>query len=246
MNNKIIKKINDDVTLERSDQGLVNIHVKDKFYQRNPMYDRQFKYFFCNEEGKKYALRLINDLLMKRDEERFVSIEFVNTEFQSNDPKGKRCIVDFLVKTNSGEFVHIEVQLRLHKFIMERIFAYWHLINANLAKPQKGEDYSKCSKVVSILLSDDDLFIDQKYYRSFFLLPVTKDPITYEDLLPTDPSIIQECAKFGYVSVFEVNKFHDYMLKLSKEHDGDQSYIKALKRFEQWLLFFHQSRHLKS
>ena len=240
----VIKKINDDVTLERDEQGLVGIHVKDQgkdhVYCRNIMYDKQFKYFFCDPKGKKYALALINDLLMKSEEDKYVSLEYTKTEFESNLPDGKRCIVDFLVKTNAGDLVHIEVQLRLNEFLMKRMFTYWHVINANSAMPKEGEDYSKCSKVISILLTDQAVFDDDEdYYRSFFLIPVKKDPKTHEYILPKDVSIIQKSSEYGYVSVFEVNKFHDYMLKLSKEHGGNKSsYIKALNRLEKWLLWF--------
>ena len=244
MRNNLIKKINDQVMLERDEQGLVGIHVKDQgkdhVYRRNIMYDKQFKFFFCDPKGKKYALALINDLLMKSDEDKYVSLEYTKTEFESNLPDGKRCIVDFLVKTNAGDLVHIEVQLRLNEFLMKRMFTYWHVINANSAMPKEGEDYSKCSKVISILLTDQAIFDDDEdYYRSFFLIPVKKDPKTHEYILPKDVSIIQKSSEYGYVSVFEVNKFHDYMLKLSKEHGGNKSsYIKALNRLEKWLLWF--------
>ena len=87
-------------------------------------------------------------------------------------------------------------------------------------------------------MTDNDVYLDEDYFRSLFILPVKHDLKAHKNILPTDPSIIDLVEKYGYISIFEMNKFHKYMLKLNREHIEDKSYIKALDRIDQWLVYF--------
>ena len=236
----VLKKINDDVTIERENNGLVTINVKGTKYQRQPLHDRLFKYLFKSngKKGKQLALNMINDLLLREGSDRYVDLQYSDTEIPAQGPNAKNSIVDFLAKTSYGDWVHIEVQLRHREYLVDRVIHYWHKISAEKGAPEKGQSYSDCSRVISILLTDNDVYLDEDYFRSLFLLPVKHDLKAHENILPTDPSIIDLVEKYGYISIFEMNKFHKYMLKLSREHTEDKSYIKALDRINQWLVYF--------
>ena len=181
---------------------------------------------------------MINDLLLREGSDRYVDLQYCDTEIPAPGPNVKNSIVDFLVKTSYGDWVHIEVQLRHRAFLLDRVLYYWHKISAEMGAPDKGQSYSDCSRVISILLTDNEVYLDEDYFRSLFILPVKHDLKTRKNILPTDPSIIDLVEKYGYISIFEMNKFHKYMLKLSREHTEDKSYIKALDRINQWLVYF--------
>ena len=108
MCSNVLKKINNDVTIERENNGLVTINVKGTKYQRQPLHDRLFKYLFKSngKKGKQLALNMINDLLLREGSDRYVDLQYSDTEIPAQGPNVKNSIVDFLVKTSYGDWIH--------------------------------------------------------------------------------------------------------------------------------------------
>ena len=125
----------------------------------NRLNDVYFKFLLGTENRKSLTLSFINSILNRVDDNRFVNIEFVNTNLTAELEDEKIPIVDILAKTGTGEFINIEVQVAKQTFFRKRSLYYWSRLYGR--QLNVGKHYRKLKQTIMInLLSFDCLPYD--------------------------------------------------------------------------------------
>ena len=241
------EKLNSDSNSDK----YVNYLINGKQFRRNVLVDPMFKFLFIehldnknqNNMGNRVTLDLINALLMNFEEEKFVSIEFEKTELIPTNKEDKFCVVDFLARTKSDTYVHIEVQLKASinksQELIKRSQLYWHKIHAAYASKKGDKEYAKSARVITIVLVADKLFDDDIYYRTSSLI-YRQCTDENEQSLPR-PTIqdVKDSYQYGYIAYFELAKSTDAIEKLRRQYEseGKTAWLKGLKRLNKWLIY---------
>jgi predicted transposase/invertase (TIGR01784 family) len=95
----------------------------------------------------------------------FSEIAFLPTELLPEQRKGKKCILDMLIKTKSEYHINVEVQVAEAINILKRILYY----GARLAADQvnKGDDYILFNRTITIFILDFKLLDDAQFFHTF-------------------------------------------------------------------------------
>lgn len=85
--------------------------------------DFAFKYLLGTEENKSYLIRFLNDVLNPKP--KIKSVEIGNGENPGTFEGDKRSILDIRAKTDSGNYLNIELQVSGQQYIDKRMLYYW-------------------------------------------------------------------------------------------------------------------------
>ena len=147
-----------------------------KIENLNRMNDAFAKYIFAREERKDLTLALINSFFEFEGTAEIVNFEFKDRELDPDREKGKGVVLDVVGESSDGTVVNVEIQLEQFDFMDQRTLHYWaQLYHRRL---EKGEQYEKLARTVTINILDYNLFPDTEWpeYHSCFAVMNTKEP----------------------------------------------------------------------
>ena len=175
----------------------------------NRLNDVFFKALLGSEERKTLTLNFINAILNREGSNAFTSITFSDKEIVPPRIDGKLSFLDVLVKMDDGTRVHVEVQVLMDEYMVNRSLYYWGRIYSR--ELEKGVLYGDLRPVITINLLDFNQFPQYQTYINTY--HITNDDT--HDIL--------------------TNHLEMHFIELKKIHISD---IKKLKRSERWIAYF--------
>ena len=175
----------------------------------NRLNDVFFKALLGSEERKTLTLNFINAILNREGSNAFTSITFSDKEIVPPWIDGKLSFLDVLVKMDDGTRVHVEVQVLMDEYMVNRSLYYWGRIYSR--ELDKGDVYADLRPVITINLLDFNQFPQYDTYVNTY--HITNDDT--HDIL--------------------TNHLEMHFIELKKIHISD---IKKLKRSERWIAYF--------
>ena len=175
----------------------------------NRLNDVFFKALLGSEERKTLTLNFINAILNREGNNAFTSITFSDKESVPPRIDGKLSFLDVLVKMDDGTRVHVEVQVLMDEYMVNRSLYYWGRIYSR--ELEKGDLYGDLRPVITINLLDFNQFPQYQTYINTY--HITNDDT--HDIL--------------------TNHLEMHFIELKKIHISD---IKKLKRSERWIAYF--------
>ena len=175
----------------------------------NRLNDVFFKALLGSEERKTLTLNFINAILNREGSNAFTSVTFSDKEIVPPRIDGKLSFLDVLVKMDDGTRVHVEVQVLMDEYMVNRSLYYWGRIYSR--ELEKGDLYGDLRPVITINLLDFNQFPQyQTYINTYHIMnDDTHDILT--------------------------NHLEMHFIELKKIHISD---IKKLKRSERWIAYF--------
>ena len=121
-----------------------------------PTVDYAFKRVFGRQENTEILCSLLNAVLRRPPGQRIESVVILNPFLPQEVLDDKLSVLDIKARDESGRTFNVEMQIRLHHALRERVLYYW----AKLYTEQlsEGEDYAELRPTISVLLVDDILF----------------------------------------------------------------------------------------
>lgn len=94
------------------------------------MYDFVFKALFGREDktSRKLLINLLNDILSAKGEDTISSVTYLNPFNYKEYESDKLSILDIKAKTEKGEMVNIEVQVKQENDYRKRSLTYYYLM----------------------------------------------------------------------------------------------------------------------
>ena len=132
-----------------------------------PKVDVVSKFLFGTPRNA-HLLQAFLSAVLKKPVKKLEIRHFNDTHLEPHRVNDKNPIVDVKATLMDGTEIHIEVQLHFHKYLLERVTFY----NAKIVSSQlaRGENYGELRKVITILLSNDELFRESPAYHHTFSL----------------------------------------------------------------------------
>ena len=149
----------------------------------NPMYDFVFKALFGREDetSKELLIELLNDILRAKGEALIVSVEYLNPFNYKEHEFDKLSVLDIKAKTEKGERVNIEVQVKQEDNYRKRSLYYWAKTYAETIG--EGESYASLKKTIVIdIMSYNAINESEKLHTHFKLLEREENFTLTEDL----------------------------------------------------------------
>ena len=122
----------------------------------DPTIDYAFKRVFGRQENEESLCSLLNAVLRRPVGQRIESVVILNPFLPLEAFDDKLSVLDIKARDESGRMFNVEMQIRLHHALRERVLFYW----AKLYTEQlsEGEDYAALRPTISVLVVDDILF----------------------------------------------------------------------------------------
>lgn len=173
--------------------------------------DIVFKAFFGDERNISLLLHFLNAVL----NEQITSIKLSDPHLEITHLKDKISIMDVRVETENNEQINVEIQLRHHKAFEERMLMYWTKMYGS--QDIRGEEYTKLTRAIQIIISDFNMFPTKQTHRKFRLMDEV-DHVVFTD----------------HIEV--------HVLQLPKRKNKN---IKEATDLEKWLMFLKGDRKEK-
>ena len=208
----------------------------------NPMYDFVFKALFGREDevSKELLIELMNDILRAKGEDLIVSVEYLNPFNYKEHEFDKLSVLDIKAKTDKGERVNIEVQVKQDNNYRKRSLYYWAKTYAETIG--EGESYDSLKKTIVVnIMSYNAINESEKLHTHFKLLEREENFTLTEDLqihylelpkLPEDKEIEElEGVELWIAFLREAGK-EGNEVKLKKLKERSEVMTKAMESLE--------------
>ena len=208
----------------------------------NPMYDFVFKALFGREDevSKELLIELLNDILRAKGEDLIVSVEYLNPFNYKEHEFDKLSVLDIKAKTDKGERVNIEVQVKQDNNYRKRSLYYWAKTYAETIG--EGESYDSLKKTIVVnIMSYNAINESEKLHTHFKLLEREENFTLTEDLqihylelpkLPEDKEIEElEGVELWIAFLREAGK-EGNEVKLKKLKERSEVMTKAMESLE--------------
>ncbi len=118
----------------------------------DPTIDYAFKRVFGRQENEESLCSLLNAVLRRPVGQRIESVVILNPFLPLEAFDDKLSVLDIKARDESGRMFNVEMQIRLHHALRERVLFYW----AKLYTEQLS--YAALRPTISVLVVDDILF----------------------------------------------------------------------------------------
>jgi predicted transposase/invertase (TIGR01784 family) len=211
----------------------------------DPKLDLVFKKLFCLPENLPALLKFLNLIFADRGMPLVDDITIQNPQIDGDSLKDKSIALDIHAKSALGESLNIEIQLRSHAGLAERILYYWSRQYGS--QLQAGEDYNRLRRTVSIFLLDFDLTLQGKMHSVYGVLEKER----YEPLTEQLEIHLLELPKLKWDGQQQLNMLHNWLhflrgatieewIRMSKDDDELRKVMSTLESIskdrEMWLL----------
>lgn len=180
----------------------------------SPMYDFVFKALFGREDktSKKLLMELLNDILRDKGEDTITSITYLNPFNYKEFEADKLSILDIKAKTEKGDRVNIEIQVKAEDDYRKRSLYYWAKTYAE-AMEESGS-YSNLKKTIVINIMGYNIINESNKKHTHF-------------------KIIEKDENFTLTEDLQI-----HYLELPKLQEKP---IEALEGVELWIAFLRES-----
>jgi len=141
-----------------------------------------FRLFYADERNKEFLISLLKSML-KLPEDDYHEIEIADPHLLREFEEDKLAIIDVKLYTQTRKIVHIEIQLEIKAKaeLKKRIIFY----DSKLITEQigSGDDYDLIKKVISIVITDDNLISASPRYHHRFTLYDPEAKVEFSDIL---------------------------------------------------------------
>ncbi len=146
----------------------------------SPLVDIIFKAIFANPKNTDILSAFIKSVL-NIDDSDFDSLEITDTNLKAEEKDDKVGILDVKVYTKDGKIINVEVQVAPSSELRERIVFYTSkMITEQI---NKGDNYEKIKKVISIVILEFKLIKENTEYHNIFRLYDKDTQTTLTDVL---------------------------------------------------------------
>ena len=124
-----------------------------------------FRLFYGDERNQEFLIGLLKSMLRLPDDD-YHEIEIADPHLLREFEGDKLAVIDVKLHTKSKKIIHIEIQLKVTPELKNRIVFY----EAKLITEQigSGDDYDAIKKVISIIITDEDLIpVSPRYHHRF-------------------------------------------------------------------------------
>jgi len=139
-----------------------------------------FRLFFADERNIEFLTEFLKSVLQLPEDD-YEEIEISDPHLLREFDGDKLAIIDVKLRTKSKKIIHIEIQLKVSSEFKERIIYY----SSKLITEQigSGKDYDVIKKVISIVITEEELIENSKKYHHRFVLTDTETGIVFSDLM---------------------------------------------------------------
>jgi len=139
-----------------------------------------FRLFFADERNEEFLIGFLKSVL-RLPEDDYNAIEIVDPHLLREYDGDKLGIIDVKLRTKSRKVVHVEIQLSVTPDMRERIIFY----DAKLITEQigSGDEFSVIQKVISIVITDEQLIPDSPKYHHRFTFYDPEAGVELSDLI---------------------------------------------------------------
>ena len=142
--------------------------------------DIVFRLFFADEKNVDFLICFLKSVL-RLPEEEYKEIAIADPNLLPEYIGDKFAVIDIKLHTKSGKVIHIEIQLQVTRETRERIIFY----DAKLITEQlgSGEKYESIQKVISIVITDEELIKNSTRYHHRFTFYDSEACVEFSDIV---------------------------------------------------------------
>ena len=188
-----------------------------------PSIDFVFKKLFGAEESKESLISLLNAII--KSDSPIQDVEILNNDLNKEHNEGKFSRLDIKAKTDKGELINIEIQVKNEYNMIQRTLYYWSRIYTDQLSSTR--DYSELSRTICINILNFKLLDNDSYHNTYRLKELT----TNEELTDIEEIHFIELPKSKHVDKDEVLRNAKAQLyKISLDKDSIARYREFEKR----------------
>ena len=169
-----------------------------------PSMDFVFKRLFGAEESKDSLISLLNAII--KSDSPIKDIELKSPDLEKQHIGDKFCRLDIKAKTDKGELINVEIQVRDEYNMVQRTLYYWSKIYSD--QLGESENYKNLARTVCINILNFKLLDNDRYHNTYRLKEIT----TNEELTDIEEIHFIELPKSKEIKSEEVNNI-DSLLK---------------------------------
>ncbi|WP_415331602.1 Rpn family recombination-promoting nuclease/putative transposase [Clostridium perfringens] len=169
-----------------------------------PSMDFVFKRLFGAEESKDSLISLLNAII--KSDSPIKDIELKSPDLEKQHIGDKFCRLDIKAKTDKGEIINVEIQVRDEYNMVQRTLYYWSKIYSD--QLGASENYKNLARTVCINILNFKLLDNDRYHNTYRLKELT----TNEELTDIEEIHFIELPKSKEIKSEEVNNI-DSLLK---------------------------------
>ncbi|HAT4215973.1 TPA: Rpn family recombination-promoting nuclease/putative transposase [Clostridium perfringens] len=162
-----------------------------------PSMDFVFKRLFGAEESKDSLISLLNAII--ESDSPIKDVELKNTDLEKEHLGDKFCRLDIKAKTDKGELINIEIQVRDEYNMVQRTLYYWSKIYSD--QLGSAENYKDLARTVCINILNFKLLDNDRYHNAYRLKEIT----TNEELTDIEEIHFIELSKSKGINSEEVD-----------------------------------------
>ena len=166
--------------------------------------DFVFKRLFGAEESKDSLISLLNAII--KSDSPIKDIELKSPDLEKQHIGDKFCRLDIKAKTDKGEIINVEIQVRDEYNMVQRTLYYWSKIYSD--QLGESENYKNLARTVCINILNFKLLDNDRYHNTYRLKEIT----TNEELTDIEEIHFIELPKSKEIKSEEVNNI-DSLLK---------------------------------
>ncbi|MCX0356171.1 Rpn family recombination-promoting nuclease/putative transposase [Clostridium perfringens] len=169
-----------------------------------PSMDFVFKRLFGAEESKDSLISLLNAII--KSDSPIKNIELKSPDLEKQHIGDKFCRLDIKAKTDKGEIINVEIQVRDEYNMVQRTLYYWSKIYSD--QLGESENYKNLARTVCINILNFKLLDNDRYHNTYRLKELT----TNEELTDIEEIHFIELPKSKEIKSEEVDNI-DSLLK---------------------------------
>ena len=140
-----------------------------------------FRLFYADERNEEFLISLLKSIL-RLPEGDYDRIDIADPHLLREFDGDKLAIIDVKLYTKTRKIIHIEIQLKVTpEQLQKRVVLY----DAKLITEQvgSGDDYDSIQKVISIIITDENLLPGNDRYHHRFTLYDPEAKVEFSDIL---------------------------------------------------------------
>ncbi|MCL2187779.1 MAG: Rpn family recombination-promoting nuclease/putative transposase [Defluviitaleaceae bacterium] len=140
-----------------------------------------FRLFYADERNEEFLINFLKSILRLPDDD-YDRIDIADPHLLREFDGDKLAIIDVKLYTKTRKVIHIEIQLQvMPEQLQKRVILY----DAKLIAEQvgSGDDYDNIKKVISIIITDENLIPGNERYHHRFTLYDPEAGVEFSDIL---------------------------------------------------------------
>ncbi|WP_283685035.1 Rpn family recombination-promoting nuclease/putative transposase [Clostridium perfringens] len=192
-----------------------------------PSIDFVFKKLFGAEESKESLISLLNAII--KSDSPIKDVEILNNDLNKEHNEGKFSRLDIKAKTDKGELINIEIQVKNEYNMIQRTLYYWSRIYTDQLSSTR--DYSELVRTICINILNFKLLDNDRYHNTYRLKELT----TNEELTDIEEIHFIELPKSKHVDKDEVNNIDSLLKWIEFIKEPESETVKILETTDEVL-----------